>query len=110
MQNGIIRSSPLASLESKFVLASPLISLWKISLRRLYKDIPTVTPIPSKPGMFLQYIRGFMTTLEQVKPEPPESLIPSHSSLQPYEKYFYKFVTYYMFDHKYSIDTCDIRR
>ena len=51
-----------------------------------------------------------MTTLEQVKPEPSESLIPSHSSLQPYVKYFYKFVTYYMFDHNYNIDTCDIRR
>ena len=51
-----------------------------------------------------------MINPEQVKPESPESWIPSHSSLQPYVKYFYKFVTYYMFDHNYNIDTCDIRR
>ena len=25
-------------------------------------------------------------------------------------KYFYKFVTYYIFGHNYNIDTCDIRR
>ena len=30
--------------------------------------------------------------------------------VQPYVKYFYKFVTYYMFDHNHDIDTCDIRR
>ena len=110
LRSGIIQSSPLASLQSKFVLASPLTSLWKIFLQRLYEDIPMVIPIPSKPGIFLQYIRGFMITPEQVKPESPESWIPSHSSLQPYVKYFYKFVTYYMFDHNYNIDTCDIRR
>ena len=51
-----------------------------------------------------------MITPEQVKPETPKSWISSHSSLQPYVKYFYKFVTYYMFDHNYNIDTCDIRR
>ena len=60
--------------------------------------------------MFSQYIQGFIITPEQVKPESPESWIPSHSSLQPYVKYFYKFVTYYKFDHNYNIDTCDIRR
>ena len=60
--------------------------------------------------MFLQYIRGFVIIPEQVKPESPESWIPSRSSLQPYVKYFYKFVTYYMFDHNYNIDTRDIRR
>ena len=108
--SGIIRSSPLASLQNKFILASPMTSLRKIFLRRLYEGIPTVTPIPSKPGIFLQYIRGFIITSEYVKPESPESWIPSHSSLQPYMKYFYKFVTYYMFDHNYNIDTCDIRR
>ena len=42
--------------------------------------------------------------------ESPESWIPSHSSLQPYVKYFCKFVTYYMFDHNYNINTRDIRR
>ena len=51
-----------------------------------------------------------MITPEQIKPKLPELWIPSHSSLQPYVKYLYKFVTYYMFDHNYNIDTCDIRR
>ena len=47
---------------------------------------------------------------EQVKPESTESWMPSRSSIQPYVKCFYKFVTYYMFDHNYNIDTSDIRR
>ena len=47
---------------------------------------------------------------EQVKPEPPESWIPSRLSLQPYVQSFDKFVTYYMFDHNYIVDTCDIKR
>ena len=81
LRNVIIRSSLLVSLQSNFALAYPLTSLWKIFLRRLYEDIPTVTPIPSKPEMFLQYIRGFVIIPEQVKPESPESWIPSHSSL-----------------------------
>ena len=49
-----------------------------------------------------------MITPEQVKPETPKSWIPSHPSLQPYVKYFYKFVTYYMIDHNYNIDTWNI--
>ena len=79
LQSGIIRSSPLTFLQSIFILASPLTFLRKMFLRRLYEDIPTVTIIPSKPGIFLQYIRGFMITPEQVEPESPESWIPSHS-------------------------------
>ena len=79
LRSGVIQLSPLASLRSRFILASPMTSLRKIFLRRLYEDIPTVTLIPSKPGMFLQYIRGFMITPEQVEPESPESWIPSHS-------------------------------
>ena len=110
LRSVIIRSSLLVSLRSNFALASPLTSLWKIVLRCLYEDIPTVTPIPSKPEMILQYIRGFVITTEQVKPESPESWIPSRSSLQPYVQCFNKFVTYYMFDHNYNIDTRDIRR
>ena len=54
LQSGTKRSYALASLRSKFLLASPLTSLWKIFLQRLYEDIPTVTPIPSKPQTFLQ--------------------------------------------------------
>ena len=60
--------------------------------------------------MLLQYIRGFVIIPEQVKPESPESWIPSRSSLQPYVQWFDKFITYYMFDHNYIIDTYDIRR
>ena len=60
--------------------------------------------------MVLQYIRGFVTTPKQVKPQSPESWIPSYSSLQPYVNYFYKFVTYYIFDNKYDINTWNIRR
>ena len=47
---------------------------------------------------------------EQVKPKPPESWMSSRSSIQPYVKCFCKFVTYYMSDHNYDIDTRDIRR
>ena len=110
LRSVIIRSSLLVSLQNNFALISSLTSLWKIFLRRLYEDIPTVTPIPSKPEMFLQYIRGFVIIPEQVKPESPESWIPSRSSLQPYVKCFNKFVAYHMFDHNYNIDTRDIRR
>ena len=72
----ITRLSLLVSSRSNFALVCPLTSLWKIFRRRLYEDIPTVTPIPSKPKMFLQYIRGFMITPEQVKSESPELWIP----------------------------------
>ena len=51
-----------------------------------------------------------MVIPEQVRPESPESWIPARSSLQPYVQWFGKFVTYYMFDHNYIVDTCDIRR
>ena len=50
-----------------------LTSLCTIFLRRLYEDIHTVTPIPSNPEIFLQYIWGFVIISEQVKPELPES-------------------------------------
>ena len=49
LQNIVIRSSPLASLQSKFLRSSLLASLWNIFLPCLYKDISTITPIPSKP-------------------------------------------------------------
>ena len=47
---------------------------------------------------------------KQVKPEAPKSWIPSHSSVQPYMKYFCKFVTHYMIDHNYNIDTWNIKK
>ena len=110
LRSVVIRSSLLVSLQSNFALTSPLISLWKIFLRRLYEDIPTVTPIPSKPEICSQYIWGFVIISGQVKPESPESWIPSRSSLQSYVQCFNKFFTYYMFSHNYNIDTPDIRR
>ena len=81
---GFLQSSLLVSLRSIFILTSPLTPIWKTLLRRLYEDIRTVTHIPSKPEMFLQYIRRFVIIPEQVKPESPESWIPSCSSLQSY--------------------------
>ena len=58
--------------------------------------------IPSKPEMFVQRI--------QVKPETPKSWIPLCSSLHSYSELFYKFITYYMFNNSYNIDTWNIRR
>ena len=77
---GFLQSSLLVSLQSIFILTSPLTPLWKTFLRRLYEDIPSVTPIPLKPEMFLQYIRRSVIILVEVKPESPESWIPSRLS------------------------------
>ena len=47
----------------------------------------------------------------QVKLETPKTIwLYLCSSLYSYLKLFYKFVTYYMFDNKYNIDTQNIRR
>ena len=105
-----IQSSLLVSLQSIFILTSPLTPMRKTFLRRLYEYTPMVTPIPLKPEMFFQCIRRSVIIPEYVKPESPESWIPSRSSLQPYAQWFDKFVTYYMFDHDFIVDTCDIRR
>ena len=64
--------------------------IWKIFLNRLYKDICTVTPI-------------------QVKFETTKLLLPLHSSLQPYMKYFYKLTMYYMIDYNHSINSGSIK-
>ena len=77
LRSGNLRSSLL---RSKFVFASPLASLWKIFLRRLYEDILAVTPIHSKLEILLQNTWGFMIIPKQVKPETPKSWIPSHLS------------------------------
>ena len=76
----ILQSSLLASLQSKFLQSSLLTSLRNIFLQCLYKDIPIVTYIPSKPKIFLQDIHSkpeillqsiweFMILSKQVKPE-----------------------------------------
>ena len=84
LRSEILQSSLLTSLQSKFVLTS----LWKLFLQRLYKDILTVTTIPSKPEMIVQGI--------QVKPETPKTWLPLCSSLHSYLKLFYKFGICYM--------------
>ena len=58
LRSGVMRSSLLASLQSKFLQSSLLASLWNIILRRLYKDIPTVTPILSKLEIFIQGVHS----------------------------------------------------
>ena len=69
-----------------------------------------VTPISSKSKIFLQYIWGFMIRPKQVTPEITKSWIPPYQLLQPCLEYLYKFVTYYMIDHNYNIDTWNIRK
>ena len=51
-----------------------------------------------------------MPATKQVKSETPKAWLPSRSSPQSYEKLFYKFITYCMFDNIYNIDTWNIRR
>ena len=91
MRNGILKSSLLASLQSNFVRASPMTTLWKIFLRRVYKFMSTVAPI-------------------QVKPEITKSWVPSNSSLQTYMKDFYKLITYYMIGYNLSINSDNIKK
>ena len=50
-----------------------------------------------KPEMLLQGIQG--------KPETPKMWLPLCSSLHLYSKLFYKFVSYYMINHTYNVDT-----
>ena len=111
LRKGFLQSSPytITSIQSKPELGSKLTSLRKLFLQHLYKDIPTITPIPSKPETLLQRIRGSMTTPIQVKPEMPKSWMSLCQSLQLYVGYFYKFITYFMIDHKYNIYTWNIK-
>ena len=61
------------------------------SLRHLYEYISTVAPI-------------------QVKPETTKSWVLSYSLLQPYMKYFYKLITYYMIDYNHSSNILNFKR
>ena len=101
LRTGFLQSSPLTitSIQSKPELGYPLTFLRKLFLQHLYKDIPTITPIPSKPEILLQHIRGFRTTPIQVKPEMPKSWMPSCQSIQLYVEHCHKFITYFMVDH-----------
>ena len=113
LSNGVLQSSLLVSLQSTSVLASPLTSLWKIFLQRLYKDISTIIHTQVKPETHsYNYLYKDISTITpiHIKPEITRSWIPSHSSLQPYMKYFHKLITYYMTDYNHSINTGNIRR
>ena len=74
------------------------------------KNIPT-TSLRRYP-----YSDGYTTKLEilvqgiQVEPETPKTWLRLCSTLHLYLKLFYKFVTYYMIDHNYNIDTWNIRK
>ena len=109
LRSEILQLSLLTSLRSKFLRSSILASLWNIFLQRLYKDVPTVTLIPSKPEMFvqgihskpeilLQNIQEFTTLSKQVKPEAFNSWLSLHALLQPYTKLFYKYIGCYVID------------
>ena len=69
-----------------------------------FDDLEITHGIHSKPEILVQNIWGFMIVPKQVKPEAPKSWLPLCSSLQPYKKFFYKFVAYYMIDHNCDID------
>ena len=68
-----------------------------------------VTPKPSKPEIFVQYMHskpeillqniwGFIIVLKQVKPKTPKPWVPLHSSLQSHAKLFYNYIAYYVID------------
>ena len=65
LRSEILQSSLLASLWSTFLQSSLFASLWNIFLRRFYKDMLTVTPIPSKPEMSIQGIHPKLEILLQ---------------------------------------------
>ena len=114
LRNGALQLSLLVFLWNNFVRTYPLISLWKLFLRHLYKGIYTITPIQVKPepSKSLRCLYKYISTVAhtQVKSETTILWVPSHSSLQPYVKYFYKLITYYMIDYNHSINTGNIKR
>ena len=108
-----LQSSLLVSLQSTSVLASPLTSIWNIFLRSLYEDIFTIIRIQVKPETHsYNHLYKDISTVTpiHIKPERTRSWLPSHSSLQPYMKYFHKLITYYMIDYNHSNNNGNIRR
>ena len=80
LRSEILQSSLFVFLRSKYLQSPILAFLWNIFLQRLYKDIPMVTPIPSKPEIFIQGIHPkheillqnickFTISSKQIKPE-----------------------------------------
>ena len=90
----------------------PTTSLWRI---------PTVTPIPSKPEMFvqgiyskpeilLQNIWKFKILSKEVKPESSKLWLLLHASLQSYTKLFYQYIGYYVVNKNTNNNTRNIRK
>ena len=108
LRNGVLQSSLLVSLQNTPIL----LSLWNIFLRPLYEDISTTIHIQVKPEIyFYNHVYEDISTIIPIhrKPETTRSWIQSHSSLQPYMKYFYKLITYYMIDYNHSNNTNNFR-
>ena len=63
--------------------------------------VSTVIGTLSKPIIFVKGI--------QVKPETLKTWISLCLSVRSYSKLFYKFITYYMFNNSYNIDTWNVR-
>ena len=109
LRSKFLQSLISTSLRSDFLRSSLLASQWSICLQRLYKDISTVTPIPSKPEIFvqgihpkpeilLQNIREFTILSKQVNLEASKSWLPLHASLQSCVQLFYEYIGYYVID------------
>ena len=98
LRSEFLQSSLFASLRSDFLRSSLLASLWNIFLRRLYRDISTVTSVPSKPEFFLQHICEFTICSIQAKPETFMLWLLLHASVQTSVLLFYKYIGYYMID------------
>ena len=81
-------------------------------LRCLYKDVSTIIHIHVNLKPLPTIISTKISLLSHIrmKPEIFKSWIPSHSSIQPYMKYFYKFIAYYMIDYNHSSNIGNIRR
>ena len=58
LRSELLQSSLPTSLRNEFLQLSLLACQWNICLRRLYKDITMVTPIPPKPEIFPQGLQS----------------------------------------------------
>ena len=87
LRNGVFQSSLLVSLRRNSVLASPLMFLWNIFLRRLYEDISTIIRIKVKPETHsYNHLYEDISTVTPIhmRPEITRLWIPSRSLLQPH--------------------------
>ena len=103
-------SSLRTSLRSDFLQLSLPTSQWSIYLRLLYKDIPTVIPIPPKPEVLLQSTREITILSNHIKSEASKLWLPLHASLKSCTKLFYKYIGYYVIDWNTDNNTWSIKR